>query len=343
MNQTNKSKVMLIGGCGFIGHHLALALKIEGHEVVVCDSLMVNNLFSYQAKTQGEFRYLYTQFLNERLNLLREADVKLYVVDARNYADLEHVVTAEQPDTIVHFAAVSHADRSNKDPHTTFDHSMITLENSLELARRHVGHFVFFSSSMVYGTFESDSVSEESVCNPLGIYGALKYGGEKLVIAYSQVFDLPYTIIRPSALYGPRCVSGRVGQKFIENAIAGKPIRVKGEGEERLDFTYIDDMVQGITRVIQSPKSRNETFNITYGSSQSLADMVAVLKEELSGVVVEYQERDRLMPVRGTLSVEKAKRLLGYEPAYSLKNGFRSYIRWYLDWIAINGKENFSR
>jgi len=336
-----KPKVLLIGGCGFIGHHLALYLKDEGHEVVVADSLMINNLFFHQSNSSGIFHELYTHFLNERLALLKSKDIKLYIADARNYPDLEHVFKEECPDTIVHFAAVSHADKSNKDPHTSFDHSFITLENSLELARQYASHLIFFSSSMVYGNFAEDHVSEESVCNPLGIYGALKFGGEKLVIAYNQVFDLPYTIIRPSALYGPRCVSGRVGQKFIEHAIAGKAIRVMGEGEERLDFTHIGDMIQGMTKVIQNPLARNEVFNITYGAAQSLATMVDILKEEIPNVRVRYEKRDRLMPKRGTLSVEKAHQVLGYKPIYDLENGFRSYIRWYLEWIKENGKRFF--
>jgi len=81
---------------------------------------------------------------------------------------------------------------------------------------------------MVYGNFLVDKVDEEQPLNPIGIYGALKVGGEKLVIAYQQVFGLPYTIVRPSALYGPRCVSGRVGQAFIESALRNEPLRVDG-------------------------------------------------------------------------------------------------------------------
>src|SRR5205823_1473175 len=101
-----------------------------------------------------------------------------------------------------------------------------------------VGHFIFFSSSMVYGNFQQDRVDEDHPLNPIGIYGALKLAGEKIVIAYQQVFDLPYTIIRPSALYGPRCVSKRVTQTLMENAVAGKPLRIDGDGSNRLDFTY---------------------------------------------------------------------------------------------------------
>src|SRR4029077_18392611 len=107
---------------------------------------------------------------------------------------------------------------------------------ALDWARHGAEHFVFLSSSMVYGHFKSSSVDEETVCEPLGIYGALKFGAEKIIIAYNQVFNLACTIVRPSALYGERCVSRRVGQIFIENALMGKDIVMSNGGRESLDF-----------------------------------------------------------------------------------------------------------
>jgi nucleoside-diphosphate-sugar epimerase len=89
----------------------------------------------------------------------------------------------------------------------------------------------------------------------------LKLAAEKIVIAYEQVFGLPYTIIRPSALYGRGCVSRRVGQIFIESALTGSKLRVDGDGSEKLDFTYIEDLVHGLSRVIESPAARNQIFN----------------------------------------------------------------------------------
>ena len=138
---------------------------------------------------------------------------------------------------------------------------MRTLENALDTVRERKPHFIFFSSSMVYGNFEGEAVTEERVCEPLGIYGALKYAGEKLVIAYHQVFGLPYTIVRPSALYGERCVSRRVGQAFIENALRGLDVTINGDGSDCLDFTYIDDLVQGIVLCMgrEAPATRSST------------------------------------------------------------------------------------
>jgi nucleoside-diphosphate-sugar epimerase len=192
-----------------------------------------------------------------------------------------------------------------------------------------VEQFVFFSSSMVYGNFLTERVAEEHPLEPMGIYGALKVAGEKLVIAYHQVFGLPYTIVRPSALYGPRCVSRRVGQIFIESAINGATLRVDGDGSERLDFTHIDDLVQGILLVLKRPEAKNEIFNLTYGESRAIKDLLELTKEAFPTVRVENVERDHLMPVRGTLSVDKARRLLGYEPVNPVEVGFPKYIEWY--------------
>ncbi len=98
----------------------------------------------------------------------------------------------------------------------------------------------------------------------MGIYGALKFAGEKLVIGYNQVFGMNYTIIRPSALYGERCVSRRVGQVFIENALRGDSIRVKGDGSDRLDFTYIGDLVEGIVAALTDDNAYNQVFGMNY-------------------------------------------------------------------------------
>ena len=125
----------------------------------------------------------------------------------------------------------------------------------------------------------NSAVKYEDALNPIGIYGALKFAGEKLVIAYNQVFDLSYTIIRPSALYGPRCVSRRVGQVFIENALNGSRLRVDGGGSDRLDFTYIDDFVDGLCLCMERPEARTEIFNLTYGGSRSIEEMVTIVRE----------------------------------------------------------------
>jgi nucleoside-diphosphate-sugar epimerase len=330
VNGLDRRRVAIVGGAGFIGYHLALELVERGCDVHVIDSLQVNNLLSITTPSAPvDVRDLHVRMLNERMDLLRSAEIPLHVQDARDYHALSRLLTEIAPQVIVHAAAVSHAGQSNKDPYTTFDHSLRTLENALDWSRGNADHFIFLSSSMVYGDFLTPEVDEEHPLNSIGIYGALKVAGEKIVVAYNQVFDLPYTIVRPSALYGPRCVSRRVGQVFIENALQGKQLRLEGDGSDRLDFTYIEDLVQGIRLAIEHPDARNETFNMTYGDSRTIAEVAAIVQSHFPDVSVEHVERDRLMPKRGTLSVAKARALLGYEPANPIDVGFPKYIDWY--------------
>lgn len=329
-NQLQGRRITLIGGAGFIGHNLALALKQQGAEVSIVDGLNVNNfLWVYSNGTVAENRDLYLQILNQRMEILRAAGIEVFIQDARDYLKLSNILNQLKPEVIVHLAAIAHAKRSNKDPFSTFDHNLRTLENALDFAQDTVKHFIFFSSSMVYGNFLTEKVDEDHPLNPIGIYGALKLAGEKLVIAYQQVFGLPYTIIRPSALYGPRCISRRVIQIFIENALRGRKLRIDGDGSEKLDFTYIDDLVDGICRVIENPASHNQVFNLTNGSARSILEMATLIKEYFPEVEMEYMERDGLMPFRGTMSVDKAARLLGYAPQNPLEIGVKKYVEWY--------------
>ncbi len=326
-------RIVLIGGAGFIGHHLALKLKSLGAQTRIIDSLDINN-YNY-FKNQKDVipnADLYLKIIQQRLQLLEENHIPLDISDARDYGKLSSTIASFNPDTIIHLAAIAHAEKANKDPYSTFDHNLRTLENALDIARSNrlnVSHFVYFSSSMVYGHFPEGEVTEEIPCNPLGIYGALKYSGEKIVISYNQVFDLPFTIIRPSALYGERCVSQRVGQIFIENAMNNLAISINGDGADRLDFTYIDDLISGCVKVLSEEKSKNQIFNITHGQSRSIQEMIHVLSDFFPTLRVHYLPKNKLMPNRGTLSIQKAKNLLEYTPQFPLEKGFVKYIKWY--------------
>ena len=326
-----KQKILLIGGAGFIGFNLAVKLRQLGHDVLVIDSLQVNNLLSLQDTRNYSINFdLSQQIILNRLAQLKNNGINLLLEDARDYLKLNLAIQDFNPNVIYHLAAVAHATKSNKDPYSTFDHSFRTLENALDIART-LGdcHFIFFSSSMVYGDFEDVSPDENSKCEPKGIYGAIKLGGEKLVIAYNQVFGLKYTIVRPSALYGPGCISRRVIQTFIENALSKNTLIVKGDGSEKLDFTYIEDLIQGLNNIIESPNSFNQIFNITTGNARSVSDVIDVLKEIVPDIEVEFIDKDSLNPERGTLNISKAESLLQYRPKFSLESGITNYVKWY--------------
>ena len=327
MDIENK-KILIVGGSGFIGHNLALYLKDKNAKPYIVDSLSINNLYSMD-KEEVKNKDLYSAILDNRIDLLKKKKIEFIIQDARDYNRILKVYGQIDPDIIIHLAAVSHANKSNKDPHSTFDNSLRTLENTLDFARVAKKHVIYLSSSMVYGNFDGKDVSENTICKPIGIYGTLKLSGELIVKAYNNVFDLPYTIIRPSALYGERCVSRRVGQIFIENGIQNLDIGINGSGDEKLDFTYIDDLVQGIYKSCINENSKNQTFNITYGNSRKLSELADLVKSEFPKVKINYVGREKFMPERGTLNIDKAKQLINYSPQYKLEEGYIKYIHWY--------------
>lgn len=326
-------KVALIGGAGLIGHHIALNLKSEGHEVLVVDALLVNNYYSIWEQRQKPESQIYLDMIDERLRLLRNNDIRLVEADAREYVRLSQIVGAFRPDKIVHLAAVAHIDRANKDPHHTFDHSLRTLENALDVARAvSVNQFVYFSSSTVYGDFKTPTVTEDSPCEPRGIYGSLKLAGELMVRAYGDL-GLPWTIVRPCALYGPRCVSGRVTQKFLENAYFGRGSTIEGDGSGRHDFTYIGDLVHGIERVLTSPAAINQVFNLTADEARSLGELADAIRTSFPEARFEFGPVDPEKPSRGTLSCQKARDLLGYSPHWRLEEGMAQYAKWFVNFM----------
>ena len=323
-------KVLLMGGAGFIGHNLALKLKKKKFKVYIVDFLKINNLMSLN-KVNPQNRSLYKKILKERLSILKKNNIQVIRFDCRNYKKVSQTIKKINPNYIYHLAAVAHANISNKDPFSTFDHSFRTLENTLDASRslKNLKRFVYISSSMVYGNFKKQTVDEKDTCEPLGIYAALKFSGEKLVLAYNQVFNIPYNIIRPSALYGERCVSRRVVQVFIENALSGKELVINDDGKEKLDFTNIEDLTNCMTTMLKKPKSKNQLFNITFGNSRTILELVNIIKKNIENVKVRSQKRDKLVPYRGTLSNQKAKKIINFTPKINLEKGVQKLITWY--------------
>ena len=171
---------------------------------------------------------------------------------------------------------------------------------------------------MVYGNFKQDQVDENSICEPIGIYGNLKLAGELMIKSFNRVFGMPYTIIRPSALYGEGCVSRRVGQIFIENAIQNFDINISGDGEEKLDFTYIEDLVQGISLCCTNKNSINQIFNITYGRGRKINELADILIKNFPSTKIIYTDRDKLMPKEAHYLMKNQKISLNLSPHFKL-------------------------
>lgn len=325
-------RIALIGGAGFVGHNLALFLKKRNYIPFIVDHFEVNNKFVLEIKSNP----IKMGILEQRLKLLKSASISIIRCDARNQSSLLKVIRNIKPEIVIHLAAISHANKCNNFPQDAFENNLLTLQNALEVSREEkIKQFIFFSSSMVYGDFESGIVTEASKCNPKGIYASQKISGEYLLKAYHQVFGVNYTIIRPSALYGERCISRRVTQAFIEDAMTKNKITINGDGLDCLDFTYIQDLMSGIIKVIDNEKAFSETFNLTFGKARPINDLVKILKSYYPKLQVEYLPKDKLMPDRGTLSVIKARKMIGYVPQYPLEKGYKKYIEWMINNVGL--------
>ena len=339
MRNLKNKKIAIVGGLGFIGHNLALRLKKIGAKVSIIDGLNVNNFASVISNSdQIPNADMSLNILNSRINELKGKKIPIYYLDARDYGALSiKLLTSIKAEVIIHLAAVSHANRSLKDPFSTFDHSLRTLENSLDISKdKRIKQLIFLSSSMVYGNFKKKIVKEDDQCDPIDIYGTLKFVAEKIIKTYRNVFGINYTIIRPSALYGERCISRRVSQIFIEHAIKNQEITVNGNGKDKLDFTYIDDLCQGIIKSILNKKAFNQTFNITFGKGREINILVKILKEYFPNIKLKFKSKGKFVPKRGTLSNVKAKKLLGFKPMWKLEKGYKNYIEWYINLTSQN-------
>ena len=330
--------VSLVGGAGFIGHNLALALRQIGVEVQIVDNLMQNNMLANVSEMDiDDFRrQLNHNFLVQRFEMMRNTGVVMDNADARSMTDLAESLKRFQPTKIVHLSAISSAVDAKKVPGHCFDLQLVTLRNVLEFTRlfpNEVNEVVFMSSSTVYGDFETETVDESVRPRPYGIYANAKFMGERLIRTYHDQYGLGVTIIRPSALYGERCISRRVSQVFIENALMGKPLYLEGGGDGRLDFTYIEDLVDGIVRSMAAAggTGSSNTFNITFGNARTILDLANVVKSVVPNAILEERPRDQIKPIRGTLSTKRAREYLNFEPQWPLEVGYKRYCEWYVD------------
>jgi len=336
--QLSGKRVLLVGGAGFIGHNLSLELGKRGIETLIFDNLMINSLVDnvYGRHSDDLQNAVYQGFLLQRFEMLRDRGIRLQNGDARNYYDVVQCFSDFRPTHVVHLSAIASAVEARKNPGLCFDLQLVTLRNVLEACRStstDLTALMLLSSSTVYGDFETPEVDENTRPRPRGIYANTKYMAERLVRTYNHQHGLGTSIIRPSALYGERCVSRRVSQVFIENAMRGLPLLLEGGGDGLLDFTYIDDLVQGIVRALAlhpGPGS-SHTFNITRGNARTIAELASVVQQVVPDVILEERPRAEEKPIRGTLSVERARTVLGFEPQWSLEDGYLRYCNWYKD------------
>jgi nucleoside-diphosphate-sugar epimerase len=307
--------ILVTGGCGLIGHNVVSLLEKLGHTVAIID-----NQTNYGIVPKDELDYL----LVERS---KKYTSPVYRADINTKATVDFLFRKHQFDIVIHMASFPRQKVVNVNPAWGSRVMMEGLINVLESARKHnVKKVLYISSSMVYGDF-SDDVIEDAACNPIGQYGIMKLAGEHLVKDYARRGCFNYTIIRPSAVYGPLDVEDRVVAKFMLGAMRGNVLRVNG-ANETLDFTYVDDAATGIVAAALSENTTNKTYNITKSHSVSLSQAANMIVNIVGTGTIEIRDKDADFPSRGALNIDAARRDFGFDPQVDVEEGFENYYTW---------------
>lgn len=307
-------KVLVTGGCGFIGHRLVKLLERGCKEVLVVD-----NHTTYGSVSQREL----TNLVDERS---KDFTSKVVNIDICNFAALYKAFDEFDPDVVIHLASFPRQKSVSVNPQEGAKTMMEGLINVLELSKNR--HFTYISSSMVYGDMSRPAV-ETDECNPKGLYALMKYTGEKMVEDYARRFGMTYNIVRPSAVYGPLDVGDRVVAKFMLNAMTDKPLKVNG-AFEKLDFTYVDDTAMGIY-LVATVGEPGEIYNITRGVGRTLYEAANLIRGIVGKGVVVTQDKDSQFPSRDALCIDKARRDLLFNPTHDLEYGLFKYYTWFRD------------
>ena len=312
------SRVVVTGGAGFVGSHLVKILTDEGHDLFVLDAFNqyisppIDPLYAYN------INYRFEHFIN---------NAEVVRCNTNNKDEVRRKFSSIKPEYVVHFAALPLANMAIEYSEEAFGTIVGGTVNLLEVLRdgNYLSRFVYISSSMVYGDFKKVPITEDCEKEPKEIYGGMKLAGEYMVKVYSQRYDMPYSIVRPSAIYGPTDNNRRVVGIFLTNAVKGDKIRAKNAEHTVLDFSFVEDVAEGIKLVTFSDKAHNQVFNITRGRGRTLKELVEVIMAVYPNVEVEYVEGDSFRPNRGALDISKAKSFLGYLPRYDLEEGIVKY------------------
>lgn len=342
-----KNKTILVTGSpGFIGAYLVLRLL---NEITSGTVISLDNMNDYYDPTLKEYR----------LGLIEDA-AKLssakHVFIRGSIADktlVDQVFAEYKPEVVVNLAAQAGVRYSIDHPDVYIESNLIGFYNILEACRHNpVEHLVYASSSSVYGTNKKVPYStEDKVDNPISLYAATKKSNELLAHAYSKLYNIPSTGLRFFTVYGPAGRPDMAYFSFTEKLRAGKTIEIFNYGNCQRDFTYIDDIVEGIVRVMQSPPEKTigedglplppyRIYNIGNNHPEKLLDFVDILQQELirAGVLPEdynFEAHKKLVPMQpGDVPITYAdtsalERDFDFKPSTPLREGLRKFAEWY--------------
>lgn len=309
-------KFFITGGVGFVGSYVVRELLRLGHDVLVFDS------FIQYVEPEG-----YDPFASP-YRRLKDVSNKIKIIrgNIANPNALRSALFNYKPEYVIHLASMPLANMAIEAPEDAFTSITTGTGNLLQLLKDldSLERFCYISSSMVYGDFKTAAVTEEHSKEPKEVYGALKYCSEIITETFSRLYGIDYTIVRPTAVYGPFDANKRVLSTFLTRALQKKPIVVKG-ADVALDFSYAKDTAAGIVLATLAPEASGQVFNIARGRARTLREAADVIRQLIPDVVIDYQDADKMYPRRGTLDISKARKLLKFEPKYDLEDGLKEY------------------
>ncbi|MEO8649522.1 MAG: GDP-mannose 4,6-dehydratase [Acidobacteriota bacterium] len=311
--------ILITGGAGFIGSHLVDRLLSEGGwQITVIDDF--NDFYSPQIKRENVASHL----THENYELV-EADV-------RYDKALAEVFLKSNFDVIVHLAARAGVRPSLSEPKLYTETNINGTLNLLELARRHgVKQFVFGSSSSVYGINAKVPFAEDDrIHQPISPYAATKAAGELICHTYSHLYDIRCICLRFFTVYGARQRPDLAIHKFSRLISEGKAIPVFGDGSMQRDYTYIDDIIQGVRAAIDYDKTKYEVFNLGESETTKLSELISLLERSLDMHAIIDRQPMQPGDVPATYAdISKSKELLGYNPATKIADGIPKFVDWF--------------
>ena len=329
-------KILVTGAAGFIGFHLVRRLVEQGNEIIGIDNL--NDYYPVSLK----YARLRECGIDENkiiqghvVESSKYAKYRFIRMDIEDKESIQNIFAIERFDIIVNLAAQAGVRYSIENPYTYVRSNIIGFLNLLEAARlNQVKHFVYASSSSVYGGNITVPFSEnDRVDNPVSIYAATKKSDELMAHVYSKLYNLPTTGLRFFTVYGSWGRPDMAPMLFTHAILAGEPIKVFNNGNLSRDFTYIDDIIEGVIRVIDNIPIVSvpaEIYNIGCGHPVQLMDFIHTLENTLGKkaqmIMLPMQKGDVYTTYADTSKLEQA---IGYKAKTELKQGIEIFVAWY--------------
>ena len=310
-------QIMITGGAGFIGSTLADRLLTEEHNVIVLDN----------------FNDFYSPALKEK-NVSKNVEnpkYKLYRGDICDEDLTENIFANNKIDVVVHIAARAGVRPSLENPMEYFKTNVDGTVNILEKMKKFgVKKMVFASSSSVYGNCKAAKFSEDlKVTEPISPYAATKLACEEILYTYSKLYNIKTVALRFFTVYGPRQRPDLAIRKFIELIEQNKEIPVYGDGSSMRDYTYIEDIINGVTSAIKYDKTPYEIINLGGGSPITLSNMILTIEKVMGKTAKKSYLPMQAGDVDKTVSdITKANKLLDYKPKTTFEEGIRKFIEW---------------